>query len=135
MATLKNAPVALIIMDGCGLGDKTDKNNAVQVANTPVLDGLLAKYKTSQLQASGEFVGLPDGQMGNSEVGHTNIGAGRIIYQHDGHRIYTSVIRKVIYDTSGPAFDDSAIGKSIFLTREAAATALAASQKKGGVGT
>ena len=54
MATLKNAPVALIIMDGCGLGDKTDKNNAVQVANTPVLDGLLAKYKTSQLQASGE---------------------------------------------------------------------------------
>ena len=81
MATLKNAPVALIIMDGCGLGDKTDKNNAVQVANTPVLDGLLANYKTSQLQASGEFVGLPDGQMGNSEVGHTNIGAGRIIYQ------------------------------------------------------
>ena len=81
MATLKNAPVALIIMDGCGLGDKTDKNNAVQVANTPVLDGLLAKYKTSQLQASGEYVGLPDGQMGNSEVGHTNIGAGRIIYQ------------------------------------------------------
>ena len=81
MATLKNAPVALIIMDGCGLGDKTDKNNAVQVANTPVLDGLLVKYKTSQLQASGEYVGLPDGQMGNSEVGHTNIGAGRIIYQ------------------------------------------------------
>ena len=81
MAKLKNAPVALIIMDGCGLGDKSDKNNAVQVANTPVLDGLLAKYKTSQLQASGEYVGLPDGQMGNSEVGHTNIGAGRIIYQ------------------------------------------------------
>ncbi|SFT61042.1 phosphoglycerate mutase [Selenomonas sp. GACV-9] len=81
MAKLKNAPVALIIMDGCGLGDKSDKNNAVQVANTPVLDGLLANYKTSQLQASGEYVGLPDGQMGNSEVGHTNIGAGRIIYQ------------------------------------------------------
>lgn len=81
MAKLKNAPVALIIMDGCGLGDKSDKNNAVEVANTPVLDGLMAKYKTSQLQASGEYVGLPDGQMGNSEVGHTNIGAGRIIYQ------------------------------------------------------
>ena len=75
MAKLKNAPVALIIMDGCGLGDKSDKNNAVQQANTPVLDGLMAKYKTSQLQASGEYVGLPDGQMGNSEVGHTNIGA------------------------------------------------------------
>ena len=81
MAKLKNAPVALIIMDGCGLGDKSDKNNAVQQANTPVLDGLMAKYKTSQLQASGEYVGLPDGQMGNSEVGHTNIGAGRVIYQ------------------------------------------------------
>jgi len=81
MAKLKNAPVALIIMDGCGLGDKNDKNNAVQVANTPVLDGLLAKYRHSQLQASGEYVGLPDGQMGNSEVGHTNIGAGRVIYQ------------------------------------------------------
>ena len=81
MAKLKNAPVALIIMDGCGLGDKTDKNNAVEVAKTPVLDGLIAKYKSSKLQASGEYVGLPDGQMGNSEVGHTNIGAGRIIYQ------------------------------------------------------
>ena len=81
MAKLKNAPVALIIMDGCGLGDKSDKNNAVQVARTPVLDGLLANYKSSRLQASGEYVGLPDGQMGNSEVGHTNIGAGRIIYQ------------------------------------------------------
>ena len=81
MAKLKNAPVALIIMDGCGLGDKTDKNNAVQMANTPVLDGLIEKFQTSQLQASGEYVGLPDGQMGNSEVGHTNIGAGRTIYQ------------------------------------------------------
>ena len=81
MAKLKNAPVALIIMDGCGLGDKTDKNNAVQIANTPVLDGLIEKFHTSQLQASGEYVGLPDGQMGNSEVGHTNIGAGRTIYQ------------------------------------------------------
>lgn len=68
-------------MDGCGLGDKTDKNNAVQQAKTPVLDGLMAKYPNSKLQASGEYVGLPDGQMGNSEVGHTNIGAGRVVYQ------------------------------------------------------
>ncbi len=81
MAKLKNAPVALIIMDGCGIGDPADKNNAVQLAKTPVLDGLFKDYKNSQLQASGEYVGLPDGQMGNSEVGHTNIGAGRIIYQ------------------------------------------------------
>ena len=81
MATIKHAPVALIIMDGCGIGDKQDKNNAVQQAKTPVLDGLVEKFPTSKLQASGEYVGLPDGQMGNSEVGHTNIGAGRVIHQ------------------------------------------------------
>ena len=81
MAKLKHAPIALIIMDGCGLGDKNDKNNAVQQAKTPVLDGLMERYAWSQLQASGEYVGLPDGQMGNSEVGHTNIGAGRVIFQ------------------------------------------------------
>ena len=81
MAKLKNAPVALIIMDGCGLGGKLDESNAVEKAKTPVLDGLLANYNSSHLQASGEFVGLPDGHMGNSEVGHTNIGAGRLVYQ------------------------------------------------------
>jgi 2,3-bisphosphoglycerate-independent phosphoglycerate mutase len=81
MAKLKNAPVALIIMDGCGLGGKLDESNAVEKAKTPFLDGLIANYNHSHLQASGEFVGLPDGQMGNSEVGHTNIGAGRIVYQ------------------------------------------------------
>ena len=81
MAKLKNAPVALIIMDGWGIGDMQDPNNAIAVAKTPVIDGLLKKYPNAQLQASGEFVGLPDGQMGNSEVGHTNIGAGRVIYQ------------------------------------------------------
>ena len=81
MATLKHAPVALIIMDGWGIGDPKDPTNAIAVGKTPVLDGLTAKYPHAQLQASGEYVGLPDGQMGNSEVGHTNIGAGRIIYQ------------------------------------------------------
>ena len=81
MAKIKHAPVALIIMDGCGLGGKLDKSNAVEAAKTPVLDGLMANYNMSHLQASGEFVGLPDGQMGNSEVGHTNIGAGRLVYQ------------------------------------------------------
>lgn len=81
MAKIKHAPVALIIMDGCGIGGKLDKSNAVEAAKTPVLDGLMANYNTSHLQASGEFVGLPDGQMGNSEVGHTNIGAGRLVYQ------------------------------------------------------
>lgn len=82
MAKLKNAPVALIIMDGYGYGDTADPNNAVQIARTPVIDGLKQKFPATHIFASGEYVGLPDGQMGNSEVGHTNIGAGRIIYQN-----------------------------------------------------
>ncbi len=81
MASIKHAPICLIIMDGWGIGDVTDKYNAIQVGNTPVLDELTKKYPNAKLQASGEYVGLPDGQMGNSEVGHMNIGAGRIIYQ------------------------------------------------------
>ena len=55
MAKIKHAPVALIIMDGCGLGGKLDKSNAVEAAKTPVLDGLMANYNTSHLQASGEL--------------------------------------------------------------------------------
>lgn len=81
MAKLKKGPLALIIMDGWGMGDPKDKSNAIEAANTPVIDGLLAKYPHTELLCSGEAVGLPDGQMGNSEVGHTNIGAGRVIYQ------------------------------------------------------
>jgi len=73
-------PVALVILDGWGLSDKCENNAACQ-ANTPVLDRLRSEYQTSLLSASGRDVGLPDGQMGNSEVGHMNIGAGRIIYQ------------------------------------------------------
>ena len=70
----------LIILDGWGIG-KHDHANAIYEAKTPYWDSLLQKYPHSQLQASGEFVGLPDGQMGNSEVGHLNIGAGRVVYQ------------------------------------------------------
>lgn len=73
-------PVALVIIDGWGLSDSCDNNAACQ-AKTPVLDRLRSEYLTSCLSASGRDVGLPDGQMGNSEVGHMNIGAGRIIYQ------------------------------------------------------
>lgn len=76
-----NAPVALIIMDGWGIGVAGSTTNAVNIGKTPVIDGLTAKYPHAQLACSGEAVGLPDGQMGNSEVGHTNIGAGRIVYQ------------------------------------------------------
>ncbi|WP_177505010.1 2,3-bisphosphoglycerate-independent phosphoglycerate mutase [Anaerosinus sp.] len=75
------APVALVILDGWGIGKADDPNNAIAVANTPVMDGLLAKYPNTSLACSGEAVGLPDGQMGNSEVGHLNIGAGRVVYQ------------------------------------------------------
>lgn len=70
----------LMILDGWGLGDH-GKDDVIFNTPTPYWDELLAKYPHSQLQASGENVGLPDGQMGNSEVGHLNIGAGRIVYQ------------------------------------------------------
>ena len=71
---------ALIIMDGFGINPATE-GNAIYQQGTPKLDALMAKYPTTQLGASGMDVGLPDGQMGNSEVGHLNIGAGRIVYQ------------------------------------------------------
>ena len=70
----------LIILDGYGIGDHK-KDDAIFNTPTPYMDKLVAEYPHSQLQASGENVGLPDGQMGNSEVGHLNIGAGRVVYQ------------------------------------------------------
>ncbi len=73
-------PVALIIIDGWGISESCENNAACQ-AKTPILDRLRQDYPVSRLNASGQDVGLPDGQMGNSEVGHMNIGAGRIIYQ------------------------------------------------------
>ena len=79
----ENKKVALLILDGLGYG-KNDNSNAVIAANTPFLDYLLATYPNSKLEASGEAVGLPAGQMGNSEVGHMNLGAGRIVYQELG---------------------------------------------------
>lgn len=75
-----NQKVGLIILDGWGIGDHSQAD-AVFNAKTPVMDALVEKYPNSTLIASGEAVGLPDGQMGNSEVGHLNIGAGRIVYQ------------------------------------------------------
>ena len=70
----------LMILDGWGIGDG-GKDDVISQMPTPYWDSLLAKYPHSQLYASGENVGLPDGQMGNSEVGHLNIGAGRVVYQ------------------------------------------------------
>jgi 2,3-bisphosphoglycerate-independent phosphoglycerate mutase len=72
--------VALIILDGWGHREETD-SNAIAHANTPVLDELGQKYTSTLISGSGLDVGLPDGQMGNSEVGHVNLGAGRVVYQ------------------------------------------------------
>lgn len=72
--------VLLMILDGWGVG-KRDKSNVIYTQGEPHIDALKAKYPNSTLSASGEDVGLPDGQMGNSEVGHLNIGAGRVVYQ------------------------------------------------------
>ena len=77
---MKDKQYLLMIMDGVGLNDE-EKGNAFKLANTPNLDRLTIKYPNTYIKTSGMAVGLPEGQMGNSEVGHTNIGAGRIVYQ------------------------------------------------------
>jgi 2,3-bisphosphoglycerate-independent phosphoglycerate mutase len=74
------SPLVLLVLDGFGIRAERE-HNAIALARTPVYDSLLARYPHAQLIASGEAVGLPAGQMGNSEVGHTNMGAGRIVYQ------------------------------------------------------
>lgn len=78
--TTRKVPTALIILDGWGYREET-ANNAIANANTPTWDALLKHYPNTLIQTSGEAVGLPDGQMGNSEVGHMNLGAGRVVYQ------------------------------------------------------
>lgn len=89
-------PTVLMILDGYGINDR-DYGNAVKQSNTPVLDGMFEAYPNSILQASGLHVGLPDGQMGNSEVGHLNIGAGRVVYQ-DFTRITKSIKDRDFYN-------------------------------------
>ncbi|WP_428330247.1 2,3-bisphosphoglycerate-independent phosphoglycerate mutase [Mucilaginibacter sp.] len=85
----KQKKVALIILDGWGYG-RNDASNAIVAAHTPFFDSLIANYPHSKLEASGTAVGLPAGQMGNSEVGHMNLGAGRVVYQELG-RIHKAV--------------------------------------------
>ena len=77
---MSKKPIALLIMDGYGINTSED-GNAIKMAKTPNLDKYLAECPNTIISASGLDVGLPDGQMGNSEVGHTNIGAGRVVYQ------------------------------------------------------
>ena len=86
--------LVLIILDGWGIGDGS-KSDAIANANTPFIDGLYKKHPHSTLLTSGENVGLPDGQMGNSEVGHLNIGAGRVVYQ-DLAKINKAIREKTI---------------------------------------
>ena len=101
---MNKTPTTLIIMDGFGLSNDT-VGNAVRAANTPVLDGLFAEYAHTTLQASGLDVGLPAGQMGNSEVGHTNIGGGRVVFQ-DLPRITRSI-------EDGTFFENPAYNKAM----------------------
>ncbi len=86
----------LMILDGWGIGNQS-KGDVIYSTPTPYWDSLLEKYPHSQLQASGENVGLPDGQMGNSEVGHLNIGAGRVVYQ-DLVKINKAIKERTILD-------------------------------------
>ncbi|MBD1223325.1 2,3-bisphosphoglycerate-independent phosphoglycerate mutase [Virgibacillus halodenitrificans] len=105
----QNKLAALIILDGLGLRDEVS-GNAVKQANTPNLDRLWEQYPHNQLTASGEAVGLPEGQMGNSEVGHLNIGAGRIVYQ--------SLTRVNLSIKEGDFFEKEAFLKSINHAKE-----------------
>ena len=88
-AGVTKGPVALIILDGWGINESCEYN-AIRQARTPHIDALLRDYPSTRIGVSGGDVGLPDGQMGNSEVGHLNIGAGRIVYQ-DLTRISKSI--------------------------------------------
>src|SRR5512139_3894413 len=82
-------PVVLIVLDGWGINTAKEAN-AIAEAHAPIYESLLRDWPHTQLQASGEAVGLPDGQMGNSEVGHLNLGAGRVVYQ-DSTRISKAI--------------------------------------------
>ncbi|AOR24415.1 2,3-bisphosphoglycerate-independent phosphoglycerate mutase [Clostridium taeniosporum] len=101
---MSKRPVMLMILDGFGIAPKSE-GNAVSLAKKPNFDRLVANYPTSELQASGLEVGLPEGQMGNSEVGHLNIGSGRIVYQE------LTRITKAIKD--GDFFENEAIMKAM----------------------
>ena len=101
---MEKKTTVLMILDGFGLNDKAE-GNAVKQAKTPVLDGLMQKYPFVEGYASGLDVGLPAGQMGNSEVGHTNIGGGRVVFQ-DLPRISRAI-------DDGSFFENAAYNKAM----------------------
>lgn len=106
---MSKKPTVLMILDGYGLNDKVE-GNAVKEAKTPVMDSLMKEYPFVKGNASGMAVGLPDGQMGNSEVGHLNMGAGRIVYQE------LTRITKEIQD--GDFFQNEALLKAVKNAKE-----------------
>lgn len=106
-------PVLLIILDGWGINPRADAN-AIALADPPFYKHLLATFPNTYLEASGEAVGLPDDQMGNSEVGHLNIGAGRIVYQ-DFTRINKAI-------AEGPFFDNPALNSGLSAAQKEGAT-------------
>ena len=106
---MNNKKLVLLILDGWGYGKK-DGADATYAAKTPFFDALLAHYPHSRLAASGEAVGLPEGQMGNSEVGHMNLGAGRVVYQELGR------INKAIKD--GNFFTNPTLLKAFSYAKE-----------------
>ena len=112
---MSNGKVALIILDGYGIGE-SNAGNAIYMAKTPVMDGLLQRWPHTKLSASGLDVGLPDGQMGNSEVGHTNIGSGRVVFQ-DLPRITNAISDGSFFENPvyGAALDNAANGKALHI--------------------
>lgn len=92
---MNHKKLVLLILDGWGYG-KQDSSDAAYAANTPFFDSLIKNYPNSRLEASGEAVGLPAGQMGNSEVGHMNLGAGRVVYQELG-RINKAITDRTLH--------------------------------------
>ena len=126
---MSNEKVALIILDGYGIGEP-NAGNAIYMAKTPVMDSLLQRWPHTKLSASGLDVGLPDGQMGNSEVGHTNIGSGRVVFQ-DLPRITNAISDGSFFENPvyGAALDNAANGKALHILglRRRAARAMSAS--------
>ena len=104
MKKMNTRPACLFIMDGYGIRESAD-GNAIKIAKSGVIEDYAERYPSTTLQASGMFVGLPDGQMGNSEVGHLNIGAGRVVYQE------LTRITKAIED--GDFFDNEVLNAAI----------------------
>ena len=89
-------PLILIVLDGWGIGEDSE-DNAQQKARIPFYRSLINEYSHTALECSGESVGLPEGQMGNSEVGHLNLGAGRVVYQDSaGQQWYRLDIRQLL---------------------------------------